>query len=585
MARKPSAPRRPVQADDPTTPDAVEIAMEALKHDPEPAREVLRAHARLLNLQIASERMSVALKGLMGAAGVALAVGAGWLVWDASRYQGLVVEAFSVPPDLAARGLTGEAVAGQMLDKLVDLQAGTDSVRSPGSYAIDWGKAVEVQIPETGVSIGELQKFLRNWLGKETRISGVVFRTRDGLAVTARTAGSSGATFTGAETDLDGLMQKTAENVYARTQPYRYAIYLQQGHRDPEVDALLADDRAWPAAEQKWRQRMWGFVLENRGDLTGAGAHYRQAVTIDPDMAATWYALGRVELALGHEQQSLDIYRRTVRLFRRGRSAQISADGARVMVNEASRNIEGLTGDLLQLALDRQQALADSSHYGGTPLAARVELAGSWLAVHDTGRAWRLIGRLQPVGGTRVEDLLTDVNLHIDRALLAQERGDWNAAVAAFADLLPRAVWPAYAYALARAGRIDEARAMVARTPLDCASCVRARGRVASVAGDWPGADHWFAEAARLSPSIPQTYADWGESLLARGKPDAAIAKLALAHKAGPRFADPLHFWGRALMLKGDARGAARKFEAAERLAPAWRANRLALAEARRPRG
>ena len=32
--------------------------------------------------------------------------------------QGPVIEPFSVPPDMASRGLTGEVVAGQMLDKL-----------------------------------------------------------------------------------------------------------------------------------------------------------------------------------------------------------------------------------------------------------------------------------------------------------------------------------------------------------------------------------------------------------------------------------------------------------------------------------
>jgi tetratricopeptide (TPR) repeat protein len=590
------ARRRKGPAEGPTTSDPVEIAMEALKADgslQSPAREVLLAHTRLLNWQIASERMTVALKALTAAAGIALALGAGWLVYDASRYQGLVVEAFSAPPDLAARGLTGEAMAGQMLDKLVDMQAGTDSVRAPGSYAIDWGKDVEVQIPETGVSIGELQKFLREWLGKETRISGVVFRTGDGLAVTARTAGAAGATFTGAEADLEGLMQKTAETVYRRTQPYRFAVYLQQHARDAELDGLLADDRAWPAPEQKWRQRFWGFVLENRGEFQKARAHYRESLALDPDMSPTLYALGRTELALGHEQASLETYRRAVRLFRQRGADQVTAHGLKVMLEDCERGLMTLTGDNLGLARARAAALADSARYGGSADSARISLAEAWTGAHDIAEAERVLAPIAPQDSARARDVTIDIARLQVRAAIAVERDDPAAAVPVLeeaealarsigaGDMIDRALWPVRAYALARAGRPADAQALAAKTPLDCSYCLRQRGRVASLAGDWRAADRWFAEAVRLAPDIPHTYADWGESLLARGRPEEAIDKFERAHKLGPRFAEPLQFWGEALLKTGDTRGALRKFEAARPLAPAWKRNRDSLAAAR----
>jgi hypothetical protein len=41
---------------------------------------------------------------ILGAAVVLLA---GWLVWDARRDNGLVLEAFQVPADLAEKGYTG----------------------------------------------------------------------------------------------------------------------------------------------------------------------------------------------------------------------------------------------------------------------------------------------------------------------------------------------------------------------------------------------------------------------------------------------------------------------------------------------
>ena len=81
----------------------------------------------------------------------------------------------------------------------------TYSSRPPQSYENNWGDNLKVEIPETGISIGELQQFLKDWLGHDTHITGEVWRTQSGIAVTAREGTEAGATFTGPESDLDGL--------------------------------------------------------------------------------------------------------------------------------------------------------------------------------------------------------------------------------------------------------------------------------------------------------------------------------------------------------------------------------------------
>jgi hypothetical protein len=109
----------------------------------------------------------------------------------------------------------------------------SESSRAAQSYANNWGSDIKVEIPETGISIGELRDFLREWLGHDIHMSGEIFRTADGIAVTARAGGEEGATFTGKESDLDALVQKAAEHVYEVTQPYRYANYLDRNY-DPK---------------------------------------------------------------------------------------------------------------------------------------------------------------------------------------------------------------------------------------------------------------------------------------------------------------------------------------------------------------
>ena len=179
----------------------------------------------------------------------------------------------------------------------------------------------------------------------------------------------------------------------------------------------------------------------------------------------------------------------------------------------------------------------------------------------------------------------------------AAERDDWAAALAdtrtvdawlatrqdqqkLLGLLLPVWIRPLEALAQARSGDIPGAQAVISATPMDCYLCLRIRGQIAAEARDWPAADRWFAEAVRQGPSLPFAYADWGQTLLARGDADAAISKLQLAHAKGPNFADPLELWGEALMQKGDFSGAAAEFAAAARAAPRWGRDRLRWGQA-----
>ena len=149
----------------------------------------LHSQAREGKIRRAGQRIRVGMQifAALVASLIALALIAA--AWSAAHDHGLVVEAFSVPPDLVQRGLTGQVVAKQVLDRLSDLQAQTASMRSASTYQNNWGEDLKVEIPETGVSLGDVRRYLREWLGHETHISGEIYRTPTGLTMTAR-AGS-----------------------------------------------------------------------------------------------------------------------------------------------------------------------------------------------------------------------------------------------------------------------------------------------------------------------------------------------------------------------------------------------------------
>ena len=207
-------------------------------------RHHLREQLKQLHLGISEKRWGVFLRVATAAMGVAVAAGLAFIIWDAAHSQGLLVEPFSVPPDLASRGVTGQMMASQLLDKLNAMQNSTQSNRPPQSYSNNWGDDLKVEIPETGVSIGELRSALRDWLGHDTHISGEVWRTANGIAVSVRSSGSDGETLSGTEADLDGLMQQVAESVYRTTQPYRYANYLDRNTLRPGAPLRVAEAEA-----------------------------------------------------------------------------------------------------------------------------------------------------------------------------------------------------------------------------------------------------------------------------------------------------------------------------------------------------
>ena len=139
----------------------------------------LRKHAVLLDLQIENlkkldayetshlrwrrfnDQMRGVLQMMAAAVAVLIVFAIGAAVWGAHEADGVVIEAFSVPPDLAGKGLSGQVIATRLQDRLAALQAATFSLRAPSSYANNWGDDIKVQIPDTGVSIGELNRYRR----------------------------------------------------------------------------------------------------------------------------------------------------------------------------------------------------------------------------------------------------------------------------------------------------------------------------------------------------------------------------------------------------------------------------------------
>ena len=549
-------------------------------------RELQLAHLRVRRWR---DRLGLALQSLGLIVGAATVIGLGVMVWQAREDHGLVVESFAVPPDMAARGLTGQVMAAKLLDKLTTLQAQTDSQRAPSTLANNWGDDIKLEIPETGVSVGEINRYLRQWLGHQTRVSGELLHTPTGVSLTTRTEGEAGQTVQGQEADLDGLAQQAAEAVYGQTQPYRYGVYLRGQNREEEAQRLFAKlSTSGPRSE-----RAWGYLgLANAyRDLDGpdsALAATHQAAEAAPWMYLARQNLGDVELQMGRLEIALADHRAAVKLLDRADRGGVRADMAANTRARVRSSIDEDIGDH-GAAVELRKGVVAFGRQGLLGSASSL-LVEAYVGDHDVAAAR---AALNPNDTSTISPGRATFENIRAAMLVDAAQGDWPAvfkgdsqealAVGQLPGLraeIPTAVTPLVAQAKAATGDLPAAEALIATTPTDCDSCLRERGKLAALRRDWPAAERWFALAARLAPSTPFADADWGEMLLGKGDVDAAIAKLAQAHAKSPRFADPLELWGEALMRKGDFAGAVAKFAEADKYAPRWGRNHLRWGQA-----
>jgi tetratricopeptide (TPR) repeat protein len=556
---------------------AADLAMEEARNDPSlrghvaaflnDQRALIADQRHHLHLGVWEKRISVMLRLATLCVGLTFVAALGWMVREAAHADGLKVEPFSVPPAIAERGLTGEVVAAQVIDRLSELQANTNTGRPARTYSNAWGdKAIKLELPETGVSLEELDSWLRAKVGHETPLSGEVVRTATGVTLTARTGKDGAVSVSGAEADMDALTVKLAEAIYRLTQPYRYAIYLMR-HENRAADAAPIFRQlalTGNTEERQWSYNMWANATAlATGDADLGLRMYQEAHAADPDAGQPYPPLTGILSNFGRVEEAVRLWKEYL--------------AKRAEPNPQSRAaFDRLTGNYHDaLAGDAERVRRGVP---GTPQSLLLaSLIVDQLGMHDRPGARASLADFHPdvglaaIEGARVGLLIAveDENwgealAHQDdmQAYLKERPHDRHAAFTRFSPFL--------ALAHAHSGDFPAAERLIAPTPADCYPCLIARAQIAELASQHVRADTWFARAIEAGPSLPFAFEAHARALLARGKPDAAISQFAIANQKSPHFADPLEGWGEALMAKNQSHLALEKFTEAEKYAPNW---------------
>jgi len=546
---------------------------------------------------------------------LALLCGAGVMVWNAAHSDGLVIESFSVPPDMAARGLNGQVIASQLLDRFSSMQAQSNDIRTQSSFANNWSDDLKVEIPETGVSLGEFNRYLRRWLGHETHISGEVVHLDGGnIEVTARANSEAGQSFSGSERDFPALLAKAAEAIYADTQPISYLGVLRRQGRLREGETLArANTMTGSATQRAWAYSYLSGVLRNRNQTTKAIRASRAAVALNPGFSFGWYEMALTLRAGGFLQASLEAAKKSLSL------QPTASDLSPVAIVQGLAAANWIVADALG---DFDQQIAQSvaiypmidfnadpvtqtheaeTATGGSvrsPIGFQLILARARIGQHDLRAARHVLAdepayiaalKAEPVAvrlGQAYLDREAGLYRNVELAL-ATETGSWavvrqmvpameaEAAKKAATDLgsafnLQAELWPNLALAEAQTGDFVAAHAQIDRTASDCYLCLRTRAKIDALQKNPGGADFWLAKAEALAPSIPFADQDWGRDLLQRGDTAKAMEKFKASSVKSPHFADPLEGWGEALMAQNRSDLALSKFAEAEKYAPNW---------------
>ena len=506
-----------------------------------------------------------------------IGIGLAIVIYEAVQSRSVVIDSFSAPPSLAADGLNGQVLASGLLDVLTRIQAASRTNVEHRNLSNAWTSEISIDVPETGFSIGQLERMIKTRFGHDQHIEGDLVKTPAGLALTVRGNGILPKTFTGEAAALDKLLTQAGEYVYSQSQPGLWAAYLSNNDRNEEaIRFAQAAYTTVDASERPYVLNYWANAITGKGGegvMAEALPLYREAVRLKPDF---WIGYNNIMFALaglGDEEG----------LVREGEQLKKAAGGR---PGRAPEDVYGnYDQEVWDLSAQRTGQIADMESHSGvgttgsTGGAENLSVAYLDVQMHDVGAA-ALRLKTTPVDEKNVPDVASAA---LVQAMLAEESGDlkaaareWDAYAAAYANPTvstsnpPNICFAAVTYEkTGQRAKADAALNAVGKLTL--VDCYRLRGDVLDLRGDWAGAQAWYAKAVTLGPSIPSGYYSWGVALAKHGDLDAAAAKLKDANQKGPHWADPLKAWGDVIAEQGHTKDALVKYDEALKYAPNWK--------------
>jgi hypothetical protein len=108
--------------------------------------------------------------------GTVIGVGLAIVIYSAVQSRSVVIEPFDIAPNVAAEVPSGKIVAAGLLDVLTRIQAASRASIEHRKLSNAWTNEISIEVPETGISIGQLERTIKTRFGHDQHIDGDLAR-------------------------------------------------------------------------------------------------------------------------------------------------------------------------------------------------------------------------------------------------------------------------------------------------------------------------------------------------------------------------------------------------------------------------
>jgi tetratricopeptide (TPR) repeat protein len=249
----------------------------------------------------------------------------------------LIIDPFTVPKNFEAAGLTSEVMANRIGDALRQIEEAVAETRmkkdNPTSLR-DEGSTPDVEIPGTKLGLKAVIDITRTFFGiYPEHISGDIVVPVNAPANADLPPAKQQATVTiyvtqgrnrsapvrviVAADDVEKLMQRTAETVLGRVNPYLLASYREDHQEYAEAIGIVERMVQDPSVDRRHRGaalQLWGIVLYDQEKYDEAIAKYQKAIELDPKDTDPYSGWGTVLSRQRKYDEAIAKYQKAIEL-------------------------------------------------------------------------------------------------------------------------------------------------------------------------------------------------------------------------------------------------------------------------------
>jgi tetratricopeptide (TPR) repeat protein len=257
---------------------------------------------------------------LVGFVIIYIIIMAGFSVFKEMCEEQLVIDAFSVFPDLEGTGYSGEVIAKQIMDHYFEIYNKAATLKGIKNIQPKWQqKDIVIDMPISGITMAEVVRIIKEIIGsKNVRISGEVVMDGSLKKLTLRIKDGC---ITVQDSSMSTLLEKASEKIILATDPYVMAAYSFSKHDMANskyiIDSVLSNSLVNKKNKESipWYYMLKGHIYERKNEFDSALIQFNEALKIDPDFPLAFYNIGTI---LGQDlqqyQKAIDNFEKSIKM-------------------------------------------------------------------------------------------------------------------------------------------------------------------------------------------------------------------------------------------------------------------------------